>query len=157
MIYTLCLLAMSATSFSKPLFFTGHSAEKGTRDSVYTPQPNSAERKAMMDALRVPVEKELRQEVIFVVSTLNATDTWAFLFGVPKRKGGKPIDYKKTAYRERVTDGTFDDNISALLKKKNGKWTVVTYSIGDTDVVWSDWDDRFKAPPEVFGKPAQPK
>lgn len=33
--------------------------------AVYTPEKGSAERREIMDALRVPVEKELGQKIVF--------------------------------------------------------------------------------------------
>ncbi len=39
--------------------------------TVYTPEKGSAERKAILDALRAPVEKELKQKIVFAKSVLG--------------------------------------------------------------------------------------
>lgn len=115
-----------------------------------TPAPSSAERKAIADALRAPVEKELRQKVVFKIDHLKVSGDWAFLRGVPQRPGGGKVDYGPTPYRERIEDGVFDDWICALLRKRAGKWQVVKYVIGATDVVYLGWDEEYKAPSAIF-------
>ena len=112
----------------------------------HTPAPGSAERTAIMDALRGPVETDLGQPVIFVVKTLRVTDDWAFLHAVPKRPDGSDVDYSKTSYREDQRDGGFDDQVAALLARDGNGWKVVTFSIGFTDVVWDTWDEIYGAP-----------
>ena len=115
-----------------------------------TPASGSAERRAIADALRAPVEKELRQKVIFKIDHLKASGDWAFLRGVPRRPGGGKVDYGATPYRQRIEDGVFDDWICALLRKRAGKWQVVKYVIGATDVVYEGWDGEYDAPPAIF-------
>jgi len=115
-----------------------------------TPAPGSAERKAIADALRVPVEKELKQKVVFKIDHLKASGDWAFLRGVPQRPGGGKVDYNATPYRQSIEDGVFDDWICALLRKRAGKWQVVKYVIGATDVVYEGWDAEYNAPSAIF-------
>ena len=115
-----------------------------------TPAPGAAERKAIADALRAPVEKELKQKVVFKIDHLKASGDWAFLRGVPRRPGGGKVDYSATPYQQRIEDGVFDDWICALLRKRAGKWQVVRYVIGATDVVYEGWDEEYKAPPAIF-------
>ncbi|HEX8499418.1 MAG TPA: hypothetical protein VF659_02410 [Pyrinomonadaceae bacterium] len=133
-----------------PALFILCAAAAAPAQGTRTPAPGSAERRAVTDALRAPVEKELRQKVVFKIDHLKAAGGWAFLRGVPQRPGGGKVDYDITPYRERADDGAFDDWICALLRKKGGKWQVVKYNIGATDVVYLDWDKEFKAPPEIF-------
>src|SRR5919199_6344008 len=99
----------------------------GAQHCPHTPAPGSAERKAVVEALRAPVEQELHQPVIFVIKALNVCDGWAFLDGTPRRPSGTPIDYKITRYRQAVAAGAFDDGIVALLRNAGGNWSVVTY------------------------------
>jgi hypothetical protein len=115
-----------------------------------TPAAGSAERKAIMDALRIPVEKKLKQKVIFKVEHLKALNGWAHLRGRPLQPGGKPINFRGTEWQQAIEDGVFDDGVYALLRKKNGKWKVVTYNIGATDVVWDTWDEDYGAPLAIF-------
>ena len=103
-----------------------------------------------MDLLRVPVEKELKQKVIFKIDHLKVMSGWAFMTGKPLRSAGKNVDYKKTIYREAVDSGAFDDWICALWRKQGSKWRLVRYAIGATDVVWDPWPKDFGAPKAIF-------
>ena len=117
---------------------------------VYTPEKGSSERTAIMNALRVPVEKELKQKIQFSVQEFKSNGVWAFLSGDPQNmSGGKP-NYKGTPYQEAIEADMFDNNFFALLKKTGGKWKVITYAIGCTDVCYADWWKRYKAPKAVF-------
>jgi hypothetical protein len=122
----------------------------GAQTKLYTPKAGSAERKAIMDALRVPVEKELKKKTIFKVQHLKVQKEWAFMRGTPRQSNGRPMDYHGTVYQEAIGQGAFDDGIAALLHKKRGKWTVTTYRIGSTDVAWDGWDRQYKAPSAIF-------
>jgi hypothetical protein len=113
-------------------------------------QTKSSERKAILDALRHEVQKELKQSVTFKVDHLSSAKGWAFMTGIPQQKNGKSIDYTKTSYKDAVEAGAFDDGIAALLVKLKGKWTVKVFVIGATDVPWVCWWKEFKAPPEIF-------
>ncbi|HEU4389117.1 MAG TPA: hypothetical protein VFV34_15050 [Blastocatellia bacterium] len=115
-----------------------------------TPKAGSPERKAIADALRVPVEKELGRKVVFKIDQLKVLDGWAFLLGQPQQPDGKRMDYRGTPYQEAKKAGAFDDGICALLNKKGDAWRVVVYVIGATDVPYVEWDKEYKAPPEIF-------
>lgn len=117
----------------------------------YTPERGSAERKEILDALRVPVEKELKQSVIFRIDHFKVQGTWAFLTGVPQKPNGARINYAGTVYQEAVDEGVFDDGIVALLRRVDGKWRVIQHVIGATDVPYVEWDTEFKAPRSIFG------
>ncbi|MEW6125778.1 MAG: hypothetical protein AB1757_01835 [Acidobacteriota bacterium] len=121
-----------------------------TLAQTYTPKAGTPERKAIMDALRAPVEKELGKQVVFKVDHLKLQGDWAFMRGVPQQPGGKRMDYRGTAYQQAIKDGIFDDWICALLKKQNGKWRVIRYVIGATDVVYEGWDKEYRAPSAIF-------
>jgi len=117
-----------------------------------TPAKDSPERTAIMNALRIPIEKELKQRVQLTIKHFKATDTWAFINGEPLSiKLVKP-DYTGTPYQKAIDDGAFDNNYQALLKKTAGKWKVVVYLIGCTDVCWLDWEKKHKAPKTIFPK-----
>lgn len=127
------------------LSFTAAAAQ-----SVYTPEKGSAERKAILDALRVPVERQLKQKVVFAAENFNVDGNWAFIGGQPQSADGGALDYSATQYAEAQRQGMFDSNIFALLKKTAGTWRVVTFRIGCTDVCYADWWKRYKAPKAVF-------
>ena len=136
--------------FVPALVLVAAAAGAASAQEARTPAPGSAERKAVADALRAPVEKELRQKVIFKIDHLKVSGDWAFLRGVPQRPGGGRVDYSATPYRQRIEDGVFDDWICALLRRRAGKWQVVKYVIGATDVVYEGWDEEYKAPSVIF-------
>jgi hypothetical protein len=114
------------------------------------PKSGSAVRKAILDSLRKPVEKDLGQKVVFQIDTIRVAGNWAFVSGKPRSASGKSIDYRKTSYRDAVDSGAFDDWICALFKKQGKQWKVLRYAIGATDVVWDGWDKEFKAPRAIF-------
>ena len=120
------------------------------QDNAYTPKPNSVERKQILDALRHPVEKELKKAVVFKVDHLKVLNDWAFMRGVPQLPGGKRMEYEGTPYEEAIKEGMFDDWVCALMRKEEGEWRVVRYAIGATDVVNEGWDTEYKAPTEIF-------
>ncbi len=125
----------------------------GKSKTALSPAPGSAERKRIVDALRVPFVKSLKQPVIFEIDHIRTQNGWAFLTGTPRQPNGKPINYAKTSYAEQQREGMFDDGFCALLHRKNGKWKVVTYNLGATDVNWIGWDDTYNAPKAIFPYP----
>jgi hypothetical protein len=117
---------------------------------AYTPKAGSVERKMIMDALRGPVQDKLTRQVIFKVDHLKIKDGWAFMRGVPKKPDGSSMNYKGTAYQSAVEEGAFDDWICALLQQRGDEWRVVVFAIGATDVAYEGWDQKYKAPSEIF-------
>ena len=120
------------------------------QDVPQTPEPNSSERKAIVDTLRAPVEKELKQKVVFLIHRLKVQNGWAFLEGVPQQPDGRPVNYAITPHRTALEAGAFDDGILALLRKEKGAWRVVVYGIGSTDYPAPSWQQKYKAPPGIF-------
>ena len=117
---------------------------------IHTPAKNSPERTAIMNALRIPVAKELKQEVIFTVDKLKVQGDWAFFDGQPKNKGGGEPNWKITKYQEFINSNDFEKGLFALLKKSGGKWRVVTYMMNCHDVCYLGWDKEYKAPKAIF-------
>ena len=105
----------------------------------------------ILNALSVPVSKELKQKVSFSTDEkFTVQKNWAFVAGqVRNQRGGNP-NWKITDYQKRIDVDAFEDNLFALLKKTNGKWRVVAYLIGCTDVCYLDWDKEYKAPKALF-------
>jgi hypothetical protein len=102
--------------------------------------------------LRTPVEKQLKQPVIFKIDHLKVQNNWAFLIGQPQKSDGSAVDYKDTEFQEALDSGAFDDGIVALLRKGKGKWAVVQYVIGATDVPYVEWDKEYRAPKAIFAR-----
>ena len=98
--------------------------------------PAPTVRKAVLDALRPPVEAKLGPNVEFVVQAIRVEDGWAFVMADPQRKGGKPID------GNRIFGEDFENmdglRVDAVLQLRNGRWKVVDYGIGATDVWYCD-------------------
>ena len=118
--------------------------------TAYTPEKGSPERKAILDALRIPVERDLKQPIVFVPDNFKVQGTWAFVSGTPQAPGGGAPNYAGTKYAEEESEGAFDNNFFALLRKTNGKWGVTKYAIGCTDVCFADWWKRYRAPKAIF-------
>lgn len=116
----------------------------------YTPERGSPERKAIIDALRVPIEKQLKQSVIFKIDHLKVQSNWAFLLAQPQQPDGSSINYAGTVYQDAVDAGAFDDGVIGLLRNTNGRWRVVQFVIGATDVPYVDWDKKYRAPKAIF-------
>ena len=58
-------------------------SQAGSQGEAYTPAPQTAERKAIADALRVPVEKKLKKSVVFKIDHLKVRDGWASYAACP--------------------------------------------------------------------------
>ena len=129
------------------LFLFGCSA---FAQSVYTPEKGTPERKEILDALRLPVERELKQKIVFTADTFNVLGNWTFIFGTMRSPEGGQPDFSRTKYAQAQQDGFFDNNFQALLRKSAGKWTVVKYQIGCTDVCYTEWWKQYRAPKAVF-------
>ena len=115
---------------------------------VHTPAAGSEERKAIMDALREPFERDLEQEVIFKVDMLRVSEDWAVVRVTPQKPGGGKIDYRRTHYREQVEAEMFDPSGEALLQMDGGpdSWKVVKWRFGQTDSELSNWIKKYDAP-----------
>jgi hypothetical protein len=76
--------------------------------TVYTPEKGSPERKAILDALRVPVERDLKQKIVFVTDDLKVQGRWAFGSGRPTKPDGSDPDLSNTAWADE--EDLFDNN-----------------------------------------------
>lgn len=115
---------------------------------VYTPEKGSPERTAILDVIRGPVEKAYKQKIVFVTEQFNVQGSWAFVSATPTLPSGGPPSLENTRF-EGYSDA-YDNNFFGLLKRSGGKWRLVTHAIGCTDVCYSDWWRRFKAPKAIF-------
>ena len=117
---------------------------------AYTPAAGTEERAAIMDALRVPVEKELKQRVIFKVERLRVAGDWAYARVSPTRPNGDEIDFSKTKYRKQVELGAFDPQGEALLQLDDEGWKVLEWAFGGTDVASAAWGDKYDFPSSIL-------
>ena len=130
-----CLLLASATAFAQ---------------SARTPAAGSAERKAIMDAIREPAEREFKTKVIFNVDILRVAGDWAYARVSPTLPNGEEIDFSKTKYRKQVELGAFDPQGEALLRREDDEWKVLEWVFGSTDVPSAEWPDKYKMPKSLL-------
>jgi hypothetical protein len=126
-------------------------ATKTGSSALHSPKLGDPERKAILDALRIPVQKELSQPVKFKVTRINVKSDFAFVQGQPLRPNGDTIDYTKTKFAVDVKEGYFDDGVLALLQRTDGAWHVLEYAIGATDFPAQEWAETHHAPVEILG------
>jgi hypothetical protein len=107
------LLAFVGLSFA----ITDLLAAADSGPEAYTPQPGSAERRAILDALRMWVKQQHHLEVIFVVKHLKVKNGYAWVHVLPQSKDGS---------------SRYED-ISALLKKDQGRWEVAEIPCAEVD------------------------
>ena len=109
------------------------------------PRRGTAERRALLDAIRPTIALKLNAPIEFVVLDMRVLGDWAFVQVRPQRPGGKRIDLRRTPLH---ADADFMDGVrtEAILKRTNGKWYIVEYAIGATDVWYAGWCGRTPAP-----------
>lgn len=123
---------------------TAHAAPKAKASKpiskVTTPKAGSTERKAIMDALRVPVQKTTKFPVIFRVGSLKVQNGWALLQGNALHKNGKTID-----------DKFLWGEMAALLRKEGPKWKVLHWGFATDISVIDEAKKKYpKAPRAIF-------
>ena len=93
----------------------------------------SAQRRAILDALRPAIEARFGPSVEFVVSRIQVRQGWAVVVADPQRRGGGRIDPRRyfSADDLEFMDGI---TVSAVLRFGGGRWRHVGHAIGATDV-----------------------
>jgi hypothetical protein len=120
---------------------TGSGAQGGVNADAQ-PGAGSAQRAAIMDALRPAIERKLGGAVEFVVRRAAVQNGWALVIADPQRPGGGRIDPKRHFPNEVIEfmDGL---TVNAILRFSGGGWTLVDHAIGPTDV----WYCGVEGPP----------
>ncbi|MBS0126031.1 tetratricopeptide repeat protein [Thetidibacter halocola] len=116
----------------------------------YTPSRGTAERQAVMDAARVPVQAELGQPVIFLVSVLNCDGTWCYLQAEPLRPDGTKLDWRTTPYARDWAADVMSDVVMVLMRRQGSGYQAVDHIIGPTDVYWYNWLAPYGLPERLF-------
>lgn len=106
-------------------------AETPALSQAHTPRPGTAERRAILDALRLSIEAQLGLNVEFVIEDFKVYRGWAFVLADPQRKGGGAIDGRRY-FPDWYDIGGLET--SAILRFQNGRWHLVTSNIGATDI-----------------------
>ena len=116
-----------------------------TRINVSEPKPGTPERKAIMEALRVPVSKHVGKPVTFT-GRVRVSGSWASLTGNAATIGGK-------APKKREAAEDLDLDLYALLKKDSkGAWQVLEWGFaGDIGLTEEMHENHPKAPWALFG------
>ncbi len=106
---------------------------------AHEPKAGTPERKAIMDAMRDPVTKDVGKPVIFT-GTVRVSGDWAKFDGHVDRADGKP------------SEGEFELDFSALLRKtKDGGWKPLHWGFaGDISLIEAMREKYPKAPWVLF-------
>lgn len=118
-------------------------AEAQRAVNSYSPAlPNSAQRRAILDALRPAVERKLGPNVEFMVQRLEVRQGWALVIADPIRRGGRRIIARQHFSAEEL-DRMDGITVNAVLRFRGGRWWLVDHAIGPTDV----WYCGVQGPP----------
>lgn len=105
------------------------------------PARGTVTRQALMDAIRPHAEWHLGAPIEFVVDDLRVAGNVGFAALSPQRPGGAAIDVFQTPmYRRGQMEPEIQDGIymHILYLKSGSTWVAVHYSVGATDVWFSD-------------------
>lgn len=108
------------------------------------------ERTAILDVVRASVQRRLGIKVIFQVARLAVFGDWAFAGLRPRTEAGKRIDYRRTLYAKNFDPEQDSDTVDVLLRRDGAGWSIVEEAFLPTDVVWEEWQNKYKLPRELF-------
>lgn len=101
-------------------------------NATAAPAPGTPQRAAILNALRPPIQTELRGPVEFVVECIRVHNGWAFVMAEPQRPGGRAIDNNSIPDAD-IRDGL---TVTAVLRYRNNRWRPIEQAVGATDVWW---------------------
>jgi hypothetical protein len=110
----------------------------------------SPDRKAILDVVRTSVEQRLGIKVIFQVERLAVFGTWAYAGLHPRTEAGNRIDYRRTRYARGFIPDMDSDSVDVLLRRDGPSWSIVQEAFLPTDVVWEEWQRKYKLPRGLF-------
>ena len=128
------------------IFIAGFASSQGAT----TPKSGSAERKAILDAIRPRIERDLKLKVKFEVHHMKVSSGFAFVMAQPILTNGKRIDWRKTKYAQAYKDGYFGQTALALLKKSGKSWRVLEYEFGGSHMPAVEWVRDHHAPKSIL-------
>jgi len=108
-------------------------AQRGPVNASAPAGQGTAQRAAILAALRPAIENRLGPNVEFVVSRIVVSNGWALVVADPQRRGGGRIDPSR---HFAADDLEFMDGITVngVLRNTGRGWTLVDHAIGPTDV-----------------------
>ena len=139
--FKVSLLLLGVAASAPALLATQTAHARPANVAVHTPKPGSAERSAIMNALRVPVQKSYhgRRPTFTNVRDFRVGGGWAHLSCAVVDSKGKPFDPEMQL------------DLSALLHLEKGKWRVVEWVYAG-DVIEIDWAHKYpNVPLNVLG------
>ena len=109
------------------------------------PAPGSAQRRAILDALRPSIDAQIGSDVEFVVREIRVVRGWALVIADPQRPGGGAIEGSRyfSADDWEVMDGL---TVNGVLRFSGGRWRLVDHAVGPTDV----WYCGVEGPPRAL-------
>lgn len=112
-----------------------------------------AVRDELLAVLTPAISQSVGQAVSFEVTTANVRNEWAWLVVQPRTANGGEIDWSATRYAEQAEAGVLDGGGTtyALLKQEDGRWRVLEFVVGPSDVPYLDWPLRHGAPADLMG------
>jgi hypothetical protein len=124
-------------------------ASAGSAGEAQAPDP---ERDAMIAALSPRASEDIGIPVTFIASTKRTEGDWGWLVAQPWTPEGTAVDWSTTRYAAQAREGMLDGagTTYALLRRQNGKWSVVAFAVGPTDVAYADWPQRYGAPASLM-------
>jgi len=102
---------------------------------VHEPARGTGERSEILNTVRPMLEARVGPPVEFVVNWMRSGNGWAFVELSPQRPGGGAIDLSQTTY---ARDAEYMDGLLtfALLRYQYGRWNLIDFVVGPTDVFW---------------------
>ena len=112
--------------------------------------PDTQADKALVELAENAARQQLGRPLELDVRSLKRQDGWAFLYALMRGRDGKPLDLAGTRLEGAANEGAASRVFCALLRARNGRWTIVDSCLGVTEVAWTDWDRKYGAPKGVF-------
>jgi hypothetical protein len=119
------------------IFFYNSLIAQSIRNFKTKNDANAKERTEMLDLLRITLNREVEEDLVFVVKHFKVSGIYAWMEGTVQRKDGKII---------RLPDYYECCAVEALFKKVNSKWILKRGG----DFTWRDTDLWFLCLGEDF-------
>jgi hypothetical protein len=110
----------------------------------------SPDRHVILDVVRASVQRRLGIKVIFQVERLAVFGDWAFAGLHPRTASETRIDYRRTLYAKNYVPDLDSDSVDVLLRRDGAVWSIVEEAFLPTDVVWEEWQEKYKLPRALF-------
>jgi len=149
LVVALALALAACNPAQTPNTGNGEESNAGGAGQAQAPDP---ERDAMVAALTPLASEDIGIPVALEVSAKRTEGDWGWIVAQPWTPEGAQIDWSTTRHASRAENGVMDGagTTYALLRRQDGQWTVVAFTVGPTDVAWADWPQRYGAPASLM-------